>query len=413
MEKAFLEYNRLAPIFYRTLAKAANEKSLLILSVFIECPQGMHLLKPNLDDILHPFTSLFVHLVLNETGACGRFAAEAYAAQCRPDFIIFVLYDIIAFSVLRGVIANVVILVRLLLEKYLFYFKNCNGIHRILCIFYNIVRPVSLFKKFQEIEFDNEFQIDFLQAALEKTEKNAELIWDTLSKLIIKAINLETKSPHLLQLYTQTIFLLYEKKCQEQTNNFLIFKHTNTSVNYSLHQFAVFSLIFSHGTDFPVSVVNNMLKELFQKYRDILDVQDPEMLSFFASTLHYVYKCARTARQRLTVFKLALIFMANGDTDEEFCKFIASINESNLINLMCSVKKMLSYEHLLYHLHCENLVFEFLVDASVYISQLTIQNETAFYSVDTESDFLVVPAVKYLLFHCFQEFYINKSKYEN
>lgn len=407
LEKTFLEYNRLAPVFYETLAKGANEKSLLILSVFIECPQGMYLLKPNLNKgVLDCFMTLFVDLIFNDRGYCGRFAADAYVAQCRPDDIILILDDVTSCLFLRGFVANFVVLVRGLVEKYLFYFGNFDAIRDVLCAFLKGISRYQIDFK-AVINGDGDLpmglHINFLESVLEKAEKNPCLIFDMLNDLIVTAINLNT-SQHLIQIYAQTIFFLYEK--QENSKLFRISKHIDFSENYNLHHFSILSLVFSHGSDVTASVEKILLHQLFRKYRDISQIQDPEILTFFATTLPYVFKCAKTPKQKLTIFKLAVHFMVSGDADSEFCKFIATINNTKLTNLMCSVKRFFSYETLVFHLQSE--VFEFLVDTSAYVTQLKIDNEASFYSIDTESHSLALPVVKLLLFKCFEGFYANK-----
>lgn len=418
LDYVFLQYNRLPYIFYRILKKNLNEKTLLILSTFIECQQGVHLLKPNLANILNPFTVLFVHLILNETGYCGRFAVAAYAAQCSPDTIIFVLHDLAAFLVLQGdgyrigVLANIVFLVRALVQKYLVYYGEIGPLVKILYVCSNCVRGLNKLLVhdgglYQNFERDGESPIGLQIFWLSIISQKNEIGSDTLTTLIVKAINLQTQCQYLLQSYVQTIFFLYEKAPPH--NKFTLFNLIDTCRNYTLHQFSIFSLLFAHGTDLPSAIQKQLLNKLFQHYRTIINVEDPENLSLFASTLPYVYKCAKTSKQKLIVFKLAIIFMVNGDTDEEFCKFIATIDNSKLTNLMCSVKKFLCYDNLLHHLQCADLVFEFLVETTVYISRVKSEDVTSFYSIDTESQSLAVSAVKQMLYNCFKSC-IQKTK---
>lgn len=426
LDYVFLQYNRLPYIFYRMVRKNVNEKTLLILSTFIECEQGVHLLKPNLVNILNPFTVLFVHLILNETGYCGRFAVAAYAAQCSPDTIIFILHDLAAFLILHGndcrigVLVNIVFLVRALVQKYLVYCGEIGRLVKILYVCSNFMVGLNkllahgggLYRciegknsielnEFLERHTDEETSIGLQIFLLSVISQKPDVNFDTLTSLIVKAINLQTDCQYLLQSYVQTIFYLYEKT--PQPDKFTLFEQIDTAKNYTLHQFAIISLLFSHGTDFPSAIKKQLLKKLFQHYRAIINVEDPENLALFATTLPYVYKCAKTGRQKLIVFKLAIIFMVNGDTDEDFCKFIAIINNTKLTNLMCSVKTFLCYDNLLHHLQCADLVFEFLVEASVYISRVNTGDVTSFYSVDTESQSLAVSAVKQMLYNCFRD----------
>lgn len=380
------------------------------------------MLKPNLGNVLNAFEALFVHLILEETGYCGKFAAAAYAAQCSPDTIIFVLHDVVAFSILRqnacGVLANIAFLVRTLVKKYITYFKSIEPLCRILYVylhsFQNSLLPPCLVKNnthtwlFKNDHLYNELSVGAHICLLSSmiTKQNLQ----ELTNLIVQALAVQTKSQYLLQAYVQTIFFLYETTTGI-VGNFILFKQIDTTINYSLHHLLIFSLLFSHGTDFPLDVQNMLLKKLFCYCRTILHTEDPENLSLFASTLPYIFKCAQSGRRRLTVFKLATIFMVCGDTDNEFCKFIATSHDSKLTNLMCSVKRFLKYENLIHHLRCADLVFEFLVEASVYISQLKLESETScFYSVDTESYSLVLPVVQQMLFKCFKDLYFNKSR---
>lgn len=449
LEKIFLEYNRLPYIFYAALVKngsvTANEKSLLILSVFIECAQSIYVLKPTLEEILNPFTTLFVHLILNGTGFCGRFAAAAYAAQCSPDAITYVLHDVAAFLVLRGnfyriaALTNIVCLVRALAEKYLVYFEADDRFYDIVYVCLHSLRKINESLPYERVYFpqlvkssDNRLRLyensAKLNVSLEETLNNdlpvglhiyllsgvrnkTKFSFDTLTSLIVKAINLQTKCQYLLLSYVQTILFLYEKNHGNyKEQKFGLFKNVDAASQYTLYHFAIFSLVFAHGSDLPKKIQRKILQNLFEQYRSILNNEDPENLSLFASTLPYVYKSARTGRQRLVVFKLAVIFMASGDADEEFCKFVAGINNYKLNNFMCSVKMLLRYDNLIRHLRCADLVFEFLVDTSVYISRMRCENETSFYSVDTESHSLAVSDVKQMLFNCFKDFYVNKGK---
>lgn len=360
----------------------------------------MHFLKPNFGDVFGCFEEIFVDLILNDRGYCGRFAAEAYAAQCRPDFIVMVLGDVVGCLKLRGGnrtrIANFVVLVRALVDKYFDYFGDYDGVCVVLDDFMKIIRPY-------QVSFET-LHVDYLSNVLKTVKKDrADDTFDTLNALIAKAINLQTNCNYLLEMYAKTIFLVYEKMPQPQSKLFTL--NIDSSQNYSLYHFSIFSLVFSHGTNCPSTLEKTLLNQLFKKYTEIPNIQDPDMLTFFATTLPYLYKCAKTREQRLVVFKLALFFMVCGETDKQFCEFIATINKSKPTNLMCSVKKMLTYELLCHHLKCEHVVFEFVVYTSVCISQLKNDNETSFYSIDTESDSLALPAVKQIVFQCFRKLF--------
>lgn len=459
VERLFLAHRRLPYIFYAAVVRGGrvvvDERCLLVLATFIECQQGMHFLKPDLEKIVEPFMAIFGHLVLNHAGYHGKFAVAAYTAQCPPQCIISVLQDITAFLGVNGkflpsgILANVTYLMSLLVAKYRTYFKDSDGLAKILCTYENCLRKLNfygsakqlsplnsiyafvpylirkdcktaefhrfwvqemgwveftaLLKKYLNCSLPVRWHVFLLSVSLQKLcqkrPQDQQFAIEVVHVLIANFINLESKSNYLLLSYAQTIFFIYEKIGDFHLDGLNLIEIAHLS-RYSLYHFSIFPLIIPQGTGMPAKVS----QELFHQYRKILLIEDPDTLSFFASTLPFVYSCAKTGAEKSTVFKIAVVLMLCGDTDTEFCKFIASINRSELMNLMCSAREMLSFKNLMRHLNDERLVFQFLVDVSVYVSQSTGESD-AFYSVDTNSQLLPVSAVKRLLFKSFSDLY--------
>lgn len=319
---------------------------------------------------------IFLKFIKQDRSYCGRLAAKAYAAQCDPDLIINVL-----ISEIRIVTGNFVVLYKALIEKYLYYFDN-----RDVCRVFE--KKVSL--KLPVIDFN----YGKVVLAVQKNDFN------TLNTLIITTFNLQNNNKQLLEMYAHAIYLLYEKVCD--LKSFKIFEQLKIKTIYSYYHLAVFALVFANENDFPKPIEKCLRKQLFENYNVLPNyIQDPDSLSFFANTLPYLYKCAKKWKEKLIVFRLALFSMMCGETDKEFCKFIAAINNKSVSSFMYSVKELYIYEKLLEHLKTRHAVIKFLIDTSQYFTQLE-QIEEAFYSVDTESNSVSISEIRYLVFKCFQ-----------
>lgn len=468
LEKIFVVYQKLPYLFYGAMVQSqkvqVNENCLLTLTAFAECHKGIHLLIPNLNTVIKPFMPLFVHLILTESGFYGKSAIDAFVAQCPPDDILFVLCDIGDLILSRrslrpSILINLIILIDALTVKYKAYFKeddtlkltlyvlvkcvsglNLSGMQELLAVaninlalfnenvvqvnrglpnsnglplFLENLGLVELNSFLQELDNSSPvgLHISILSIIVSKIRNvdDPSRLFTILNTLIIKTISLKKQCDYLMLSYAQTVYFIYETIDTIEANVFRVSSHLNSNLSdYSIYHSSIFALLLQHPTDIPSNLQKTIRRHIFSSYRSVLSMQDPETLSFFASTLPYLYSCAKTPTQKSDVLRLSVVFMWCGDADREFRWFVARVTGSEPATVAVSAEKILSYGWLMGELKCADLVLRFLVDVCAYVTHSRRESGNSFYSADADSDTLSLSFLKMVVMGSFRDCYRNK-----
>lgn len=268
----------------------------------------------------------------------------------------------------------------------------------------------TLLEEYLACNLSVSLQIDCLCALISRLEidmNRPEIVYKVFCILVYHFFNSDYQMcEYLLLNYVHTIFLLHDfMETFTPSDELVNFFRSHEDSDHSVYAFSVFALVFSEVQDYTASDIE-FIKRALQQYKKCVVLEDTDSLSHVCSSLHYLFKCCATDKHaKACIFEFAVLCLLNGQVDDDFCKFVAVAFKTQLASLPRSLETFFNFSNLYNCLGDLQLVYNLIINVTVWISSYTENDQDSFYNVETNCFKMPTGVFKTLLFSCFRDYY--------